>query len=82
MMKVNIEFNIEGEDGFYEQQKLNQMMAANDALSALYDIDKMLRNKYRYPENFKHEEDRVEAIRESFYEILKDNNIDLDRLFS
>lgn len=73
-MKATIEFNLPEEDAeFYCATKGTAM------LNALWDINQELRKLYKYEELNEDEWKIVERIRNSFNEILQDNDINLNK---
>lgn len=73
-MKAILEFNLPDEDAeFYCATKGTAM------LNALWDINQELRKLYKYEELNEDEWKIVEKIRDSFNEILNDNDINLNK---
>lgn len=73
-MKATIEFNLPEEDAeFYCATKGTAM------ISALFEIEIELRKLYKYEELNEDEWKIVERMRDSFYEILDRNDINLNK---
>jgi hypothetical protein len=74
LMKATIEFNLPDEDAeFYCATKGTAM------LNALWEINTELRKLWKYEELSDEEWKIVERIREKFFEILQENEINLDK---
>jgi hypothetical protein len=73
-MKATIEFNLPDEDAeFYCATKGTAM------LNALWEINTELRKLWKYEELNEDESNMVERIREQFFDILRDNDINLNK---
>lgn len=73
-MKATIEFNLPDEEAeFYCATKGTAM------LNALFEINTELRKLWKYEELNEDEWNMVERIREQFFDILRDNEINLDK---
>jgi hypothetical protein len=73
-MKATLEFNLPDEDAeFYCATKGTAM------LNALWEINSELRTLWKYEELNDEEWKIVERIREKFFDILQDNDINLDK---
>jgi hypothetical protein len=73
-MKATIEFNLPDDDAeFYCATKGTAM------LNALWEINSELRTLWKYEELSDEEFKIVERIREKFFDILRDNDINLDK---
>jgi len=78
MIKYKIELQPSPDD-FDDELKFKRMIKADDAFAALYDIKSELRRIWKYEENLSEETfNKVEEIRESFFDILNNNGINLD----
>jgi len=73
-MKITWETGEENED----QNKIKRMIHADDAFSSLYDVGAYLREQWKYAD----EPDDIDKIRERFTDILYENGIILDNLWS
>lgn len=73
-MKATLEFNLPDEDGeFYCATKGTAM------LNALWEINTELRKLWKYEELNEDESNMVERIREKFFDILQENEINLNK---
>lgn len=54
-------------------------MRADAMFCALWDVSQELRTLWKYEELSEHEWNMVERIRDKFYEILSEHNINLDK---
>ena len=73
-MKATLEFNLPDEDAeFYCATKGTAM------LNALFEINTELRKLWKYEELNEDEWNMVERIREQFFDILRENEINLDK---
>jgi len=70
-MKVTLEFDTE-EEG--QRAELEEVMQASRMGIALWDMQQYLRSQYKYAD----EPDDIEKIYEMFFEILGDNNVNLE----
>ena len=61
-----------------EQDLFLSAALSSELVSALWEISQYLRGEVKYKERA--EWDDAEKIKDKFYEILGDNNIDLDKL--
>ena len=74
---VKLQTGLENNDN---EVKFKRMLKADEAFSALWDIKVELRRIWKYEENMSDETfKKVEEIREYFFEILDDHDINLDR---
>ena len=73
-MKATLEFNLPEDDAeFYCATKGTAM------LNALWEIQQELRQLWKYEELTDEQFKMVERIRNSFYAILQDNDVNLDK---
>lgn len=73
-MKAILEFNLPEDDAeFYYATK------ATDMVNALWEIQQELRKLWKYEELNEDEWQMVERIRDSFYEIIQQNNVNLNK---
>lgn len=74
-MKAIIEFNFPEDQAEYDL-----MLDSSKMFCSLIDIEQMLRGIYKYDETLNQSQyDIVEKIREEFYDILKNNNLNLNK---
>ena len=75
-MKHKLIIEANDEDGVI---RLKRTLQADDAYSALWDIQNDLRNRWKHGD-YKHDEtyQEVDAIREKFFNILDENGISMD----
>jgi hypothetical protein len=73
-MKATLEFNLPDEDAEYYCAMKGQAM-----LNALFEINTELRKLWKYEELNEDESNMVERIREQFFDILRENEINLDK---
>lgn len=73
-MKATLEFNLPDEDAEYYCATKGTAM-----LNALFEINTELRKLWKYEELNEDESNMVERIREQFFDILRDNDINLDK---
>lgn len=74
-MKATIEFNLPD-----DQHEFELMNEAGKMFCALIEIERMLRNLYKYDETLNQSQyDVVEKIREDFYDILNENQININK---
>jgi len=71
-MKATIEFNLPEDK--YEYDLANKSMSLH---SCLLELEEEIRKIYKYEDLKKNQLEIVEIIREKFYSILKDNEINL-----
>ena len=74
-MKATIEFNLPE-----DQHEWDNAVNANSMYLALWDLSQELRSMWKYQAyNTEEEYAIVETIRDKFYEILSEHNINLDK---
>jgi hypothetical protein len=73
-MKATIEFNLPE-----DQHEFDLVVNSSGMYNALWDINSELRKLWKYEELTDAEWNIVEGIREKFFDILRDNNINLDK---
>ena len=73
-MKATLEFNLPDEDAEFYCATKGQAM-----LNALWEIQTELRTLWKYEELNEDEFKMVERIREKFFDILQNNEINLDK---
>jgi len=73
-MKATIEFNLPEDQAEFEFATQGSKM-----YNALWEISQELRTLWKYEELDEKEWDMVERIRNKFFEILEDNQINLDK---
>jgi len=73
-MKATLEFNLPE-----DQHEFDLAIQGSNMYSALWDISQELRKLWKYEELSDEEWKMVERIRDKFYEILGDNQINLDK---
>ena len=73
-MKATLEFNLPD-----DQHEFDLAIQGSKMYSALWDISQELRRLWKYEELSEEEWKMVERIRDKFYEILGDNQINLDK---
>ena len=73
-MKATLEFNLPDEDAEYYCATKGTAM-----LNALFEINTELRKLWKYEELNEDESNMVERIREQFFDILRDNDINLNK---
>ncbi len=73
-MKATIEFNLPDEDAEYYCATKGTAM-----LNALWEINTELRTLWKYEELTEDESNMVERIREKFFDILQENEINLNK---
>ena len=73
-MKATLEFNLPDEDAEFYCATKGQAM-----LNALFEINTELRKLWKYEELNEDESNMVERIREQFFDILRDNDINLNK---
>jgi hypothetical protein len=71
-MKATIEFNLPE-----DQHEYDLVVNASGMYNALWDINSELRTLWKYEELTEAEWNMVEGIREKFFDILRDNNVNL-----
>jgi hypothetical protein len=71
-MKATLEFNLPDEDAEYYCATKGTAM-----LNALFEINTELRKLWKYEELNEDESNMVERIREQFFDILRENEINL-----
>lgn len=73
MPKVNIEYNLPDEQNEYEVA-----MQATKVQSFLWDFSQQLRSWRKYHHDFKDANDALDQIREEFYRLLSEHNVNID----
>ena len=73
-MKATLEFNLPE-----DQAEFDFAIQGSKMYSALWDISQELRTLWKYEELSEEEWNMVERIRDKFYEILQEHNINLDQ---
>lgn len=76
-MKVTYEFDTCSES--FDQQELNRVQNADNLASCVWDIQQQLRSWYKHDERGSIP---VDEICDKIDDIIKDNNIDIDKLWS
>lgn len=72
-MKAVFEFNLPEDQREYEV-----MIQASKAQAFLWDFSQQLRSWYKYGHQFKDADDAVDKIREEFYQLLNEHDVNLD----
>jgi len=72
-MKAVFEFNLPEDQREYEV-----MSQASKTQTFLWDFSQQLRSWYKYGHQFKDADDAVDKIREEFYRLLNEHNVNLD----
>ena len=72
-MKAVFEFNLPEDQNEYEV-----MSQASKTQSFLWEFSQQLRSWYKYGHQFKDAEDAVDKIREEFYRLLNEHDVNLD----
>lgn len=72
-MKATLEFNLPDDKNEYEV-----VIQAPKMQSFLWDFSQQLRNWYKYHNDFKDGQDAVTKIREEFYRLINDHEINID----
>jgi hypothetical protein len=72
-MLVKFEFNLPEDQREYEV-----MSQATKAQTFMWDFSQQLRAWYKYGHTFKDANDAVNGIREEFYRLLNDNEVNID----
>ena len=73
MPKVIFEFNLPEEEREYEVASQSNKMQ-----SFLWDYSQQLRAWYKYGHQFKDADDALDKIREEFYKLLNENQVNID----
>jgi len=61
-----------------QQEEMQRALDAGKYMSALWEFSNYLRSQYKYNDNLTEEQFKmVETIREKFYEIVNDENIEI-----
>ena len=72
-MKATFEFNLPEDQREYEV-----MGQASKAQAFLWEFSQQLRSWYKYGHHFKDADDAVDKIREEFYRLLNEHDVNLD----
>lgn len=72
-MKAVFEFNLPEDQREYEV-----MSQASKTQSFLWEFSQQLRSWYKYGHQFKDADDAVNKIREEFYQLLNQNEVNID----
>jgi len=73
MTKAIFEFNLPDDQHDYEI-----MTQASKVQSFLWDFSQQLRSWYKYDNDFENANDALDKIREEFYRLIKEHNINID----
>jgi hypothetical protein len=73
MTKAIFEFNLPDDQHDYEV-----MTQASKVQSFLWDFSQQLRSWYKYDNDFKNGNDALDKIREEFYRLIKEHNININ----
>lgn len=73
MPKAILEFNLPE-----EQSEFNDAINAARVKSMLWDFSQQLRSWYKYHHDFKDADDALDNIREEFYRLLNEHNVEID----
>jgi hypothetical protein len=73
MPQVTFTFNLPDEENEYKV-----MSQAQNSQRMLWDFSQQLRAWYKYGHQFKDADDALDKIREEFYRLLNDNQVDID----
>lgn len=76
-MKITYAFDTDSED--FNYQELNRIQSADRLTSCIWDIEQQLRQWYKYDNR---ESIPVNEICDTIYDIIKDNEINTDRLWA
>jgi hypothetical protein len=72
-MKALFEFNLP------EDQREYEIMAqASKTQRFIWEFSQQLRSWYKYGHQFKDADDAINSIRDEFYKLLNDNEVDID----
>jgi len=72
-MLVKFEFNLPDDQREYEV-----MSQANNMQSFLWDFSQQLRSWYKYHNDFKDADDALNKIRDEFYRLLNEHEVNID----
>lgn len=72
-MKATFEFDLPEDQHEYEV-----MSQASKMQSFLWDFSQQLRSWYKYHHDFKDANDALDKIRDEFYRLLNDHNVNVD----
>jgi|GEM_PF-6218641 len=78
-MKADLEFDCEDLE---DEMKLKRMLLASDLCYVIFEMQQYLRNKVKYTEELKSADKEIEDIRSHLNNLLIDNCIDLDKIYS
>jgi hypothetical protein len=73
MPKVTFTFNLPDEENEYKV-----MSQAQNSQRMLWDFSQQLRAWHKYGHQFKDADDALDKIREEFYRLLNDNEVNID----
>lgn len=73
MPKAILEFNLPD-----EQHEYNVVTQASRVQSFLWDFSQQLRSWDKYHHDFKDADDALDKIREEFYRLLNEHNVEID----
>lgn len=72
-MKAILEFNLPE-----DQHEYDVVLQANKSQSFLWEFSQQLRSWYKYHHDFNSADDALNKIRDKFYEMLNDHQINID----
>ena len=72
-MKAILEFNLPE-----DQHEYNVVTQASKVQSFLWDFSQQLRSWYKYHHDFKDADDALDKIREEFYRLLNEHEVNID----
>jgi len=78
-MKADLEFDCEDLE---DEMKLKRMLLASDLCYVIFEMQQYLRNKVKYTEELKSADEEIEDIQSNLNNLLIDNCIDLDKIYS
>lgn len=76
-MKITLEFDTDSEH--FQSDEYERVMKADAMCSVLWDLEQKIRGWYNHPE--RHETLTEESLSEFFYGLLREQGIDLERLW-
>ena len=78
-MKADLEFDCEDLE---DEMKLKRMLLASDLCYVIFEMQQYLRNKVKYTEELKSADEEIEDIQSNLNNLLIDNCIDLNKIYS
>ena len=78
-MKADLEFDCEDLE---DEMKLKRMLLASDLCYVIFEMQQYLRSRLKYTEEYKSSVEEIEDIQSHLSNLMVDNCVDLNKIYS